>query len=644
MAHGCFLLLCLSLTSFVLALGKIDPRSDPKLNLLVSDLPGLHSNIDEKDIPRMYSGQVELYPQNNTRYYFWKHQDTHKVDRNHKRTTFWFNGGPGCSSMDGALMELGPFRINSDKEVTYNEGSWHRLSDMVYVDQPGGTGFSTTDKIDHELNQVARDFMRFLEKYFELFPEDIANDIYLAGESYAGQYIPYIAASILDHNAKSNSTYNLKGLLIGNGWISPNEQSMLYLQFAVEAGLISKDNAAMPKILQQQEECQKIVSKIDAAVEADKVPSWHDFESDSTACEAILNMITRATTNLNGPKHDQCINIYDYRLRDESPACGMTWPPDLANVYKFLRETQVLTDLHVTTNKQWTECSHEVGRDLKARDSMISIHLFLRILESVPIMLFHGDRDLICNTVGALNMIKKLKWGGHTGFSKNAPQIPWVHGNQSAGYIKSERNLTFVSVYNASHMVPFDKPDVLRALLDLMTHHFDADTSNGAVKYVTHPLERRGAGTGPGSSTNPSTTSSVTRIIQFAVILVLLWGLHVLYSAYRARPSSIIKSSTGNTSASNGQRKKNVQWAENLRRFQLEEQLMHQNTSFLSKALQKFRGTERRGNYTPPRSFSPDLRQSFELDSLASHAIDDDFIIGSDDELDEETRPQDPLL
>ena len=38
---------------------------------------------------------------------------------------------------------------------------------------------------------------------------------------------------------------------------------------------------------------------------------------------------------LNGKK--MCMNIYDVRLQDEYPACGMNWPPDLTEVYAFLR-------------------------------------------------------------------------------------------------------------------------------------------------------------------------------------------------------------------------------------------------------------------------------------------------------------------
>ncbi len=33
---------------------------------------------------------------------------------------------------------------------------------------------------------------------------------------------------------------------------------------------------------------------------------------------------------------NKCVNIYDVRLEDTSPQCGMNWPPDLDAVYNYL--------------------------------------------------------------------------------------------------------------------------------------------------------------------------------------------------------------------------------------------------------------------------------------------------------------------
>lgn len=42
---------------------------------------------------------------------------------------FWFNGGPGCSSLDGLLNEMGPYNTNYDgKTLRANENAWNKVS------------------------------------------------------------------------------------------------------------------------------------------------------------------------------------------------------------------------------------------------------------------------------------------------------------------------------------------------------------------------------------------------------------------------------------------------------------------------------------------------------------------------------------
>jgi hypothetical protein len=68
--------------------------------------------------------------------------------------------------------------------------SWTNLTNMIYVDQPVGTGFSPAakgapPKIKNE-NDVAEDFMGFWKNFIETFDME-GRDVYITGESYAGQ-------------------------------------------------------------------------------------------------------------------------------------------------------------------------------------------------------------------------------------------------------------------------------------------------------------------------------------------------------------------------------------------------------------------------------------------------------------------------
>ncbi|CAI7115847.1 BEM_collapsed_G0019000.mRNA.1.CDS.1 [Saccharomyces cerevisiae] len=133
--------------------------------------------------------------------FFWKFTNNDSNGNVDRPLIIWLNGGPGCSSMDGALVESGPFRVNSDGKLYLNEGSWISKGDLLFIDQPTGTGFSVEqnkdegkidkNKFDEDLEDVTKHFMDFLENYFKIFPEDLTRKIILSGESYAGQYIPF---------------------------------------------------------------------------------------------------------------------------------------------------------------------------------------------------------------------------------------------------------------------------------------------------------------------------------------------------------------------------------------------------------------------------------------------------------------------
>ena len=41
----------------------------------------------------------------------------------------WLNGGPGCSSIGGAMTENGPFHVNKDGKTLFeNPFAWNKVS------------------------------------------------------------------------------------------------------------------------------------------------------------------------------------------------------------------------------------------------------------------------------------------------------------------------------------------------------------------------------------------------------------------------------------------------------------------------------------------------------------------------------------
>lgn len=115
--------------------------------------------------------------ENHGEMFFWHVRQKHLADR--QRTIIWLNGGPGCSSMDGLFLEIGPFRFQDDKTLVENDGSWHEFANILFLDQPLGTGFSFVDgdHYIHELDQMAEHVMQFLDRFLELFPEYARDDV-----------------------------------------------------------------------------------------------------------------------------------------------------------------------------------------------------------------------------------------------------------------------------------------------------------------------------------------------------------------------------------------------------------------------------------------------------------------------------------
>lgn len=420
----------------------------------VTHLPGQ----PEGELLRQYAGHIEVNAQTGGHMWFWKFENRHLANRH--RTVLWLNGGPGCSSLDGALMEIGPYRLSDENTLTYNNGSWDEFANVVFVDNPVGTGYSyvNTDSYLSELNEMADQMIVFLEKYFELFPGESWNDLYIAGESYAGQHIPYIAQAILDRNSKKpNDKWNLEGLLIGNGWISAPEQGPAYLEMAYKAGLVQKGTPAAARAEKQLEICK-----------GDMEQAKGNPKVQYSSCESVLVQVIAATH-----KNGRCVNMYDVRLDDTQPDCGMNWPPDLAYLNPYLNKKEVRDALHVDAAKQtgWVECNGQVSRHFTAAKSAPSIQLLPGLIEAgVQITLFSGDQDLICNHLGTEAMINNMEWSGGKGFETApgtwAPRRDWSFEGEPAGIYQSARNLTYVLFYNSSHMVPFDYPRRARDMLD----------------------------------------------------------------------------------------------------------------------------------------------------------------------------------
>ncbi|KAL9660083.1 hypothetical protein QQ045_024894 [Rhodiola kirilowii] len=351
----------------------------------------------------------------------------------------WLTGGPGCGSELALFYENGPFQINDDLTLKWNDFGWDKVSNLLYVDQPTGTGFSYTSDVRdkrHDEAGVSNDLYDFLQAFFKGHPEFINNDFYITGESYAGHYIPVLASRVYKGNKNKEGIYiNLKGFAIGNGLTNSVYQYPSYTDYALAHKLISKADykeikKLIPECVDDAEQCQ---SDDDACFSA------------LSSCNTIFNEVLLITDN---------INYYDIRKKCDGELCF-----DFSNLEKFMNLDPVRKALGVG-NREYVSCSQDVyyameGDIIKSYDKIIP-----PLLEKgINVLIYAGEYDLICNWLGNLRWLDAIKWSGHKSFAA-ANLTSYTVDGKEAGLIKRSGPLTFLKVHDAGHLVPMDQPNV----------------------------------------------------------------------------------------------------------------------------------------------------------------------------------------
>jgi serine carboxypeptidase-like clade 2 len=190
-----------------------------------------------------YSGYVNVNQSHGRALFYWLTESSSPSPHT-KPLLLWLNGGPGCSSIAyGASEEIGPFRINKTGSNLYlNKFAWNKDANLLFLESPAGVGYSYTntssDLKDSGDERTAQDNLIFLIKWLSRFPQYKYRDFYIAGESYAGHYVPQLAKKINDYNkAFSKPIINLKGFLVKTKRVYLAQIKTICLRFLINERL-----------------------------------------------------------------------------------------------------------------------------------------------------------------------------------------------------------------------------------------------------------------------------------------------------------------------------------------------------------------------------------------------------------------------
>lgn len=369
----------------------------------------------------------------------------------------WLNGGPGCSSLTGLFLELGPSFINKKLGVDFNPFSWNANASVIFLDQPVNVGYSYSGSDVSNTVAAGKDVYALMTLFFKQFPEYAHQDFHIAGESYAGHYIPQFATEIMAH--KKNNI-NLKSLLIGNGLTDGLTQYEYYRPMACGQG-------PYPAVLDASQ-CQAMDNALPRCQSL--IQSCYDSDSIWTCVPAAIY----CNSALLQPYQQTGQNVYDIRSKCTGGSLcyeAMDW------ITEYLNSPKAMKALGAEVSS-YASCNMDINRNfLFAGDWMKPFHRVVpALLEKMPILIYAGDADFICNALGNLAWTEALEWPGKKAYNAVKLQsLKQISDGKSIGHVKSSGNLTYMSIKAAGHMVPMDQPE---AALDMVNRWISGEFLN----------------------------------------------------------------------------------------------------------------------------------------------------------------------
>ncbi|KAI0836636.1 alpha/beta-hydrolase [Hypoxylon sp. FL0890] len=491
------------------------------------------------DVGESYSGYLPISdnPDDTNELFFWFFPSS-APNSTEKEILLWLNGGPGCSSLEGLIQENGPFlwQYGTFRPVP-NPWAWNRLTNVVWVEQPIGTGFSKGKVTARSEEDVAAQFLGFWKNFIDTFSLQ-GYKVYIAGESYAGAYCPYIASAMLDKN--DTTYYNVSGMMIydpviGDDVVQSSTTTVPFVNY--HHNLMTFNDSYSAHIHSLHESCgfADYNAKYLTYPPPGPQPANYD-ETVSNECQGLWNDVLNEAFSIN-----PCFDVYQV-----ATTCPLLWDvlgfpgsidylPEGATIY--FDRADVKQAIHADPNITWSACSNSpvfVGGDSSVPSSW---HVLPHVIDATKnVIIGHGSLDMILLPNGTLLTIQNTTWGGQLGFQSRPVEPFFVpfHSLSTAdeistetdqtklgtiaaagvlGTTHTERGLTFVSVDLSGHMVPQYAPSAAFRQLEFLLGRVDSLSSVQPFtiepNYPQPPADTLGNGTGPatfdsGASVNGS--------------------------------------------------------------------------------------------------------------------------------------------
>jgi len=415
-----------------------------------------------------YAGYISLNPTTNMFFWFFEARE----NPTEKPLTLWLNGGPGSDSLIGLFQEHGPCNVTEDLKTQLNPYSWNEHSNMLYLSQPVGVGFSyetTETDSDGRYSLVDPDTANttdfaavgawhILQAFLELSPQldpDITNFTFnLWTESYGGHYGPGFYNYFYQQNEKirNGSAAGVEVLMdsLGIIYCIVDEQILApyYPEFAVNNtyGIKAVNDTVYTFMKQAYYMPEGCHDQIEYCKQSDRTTE-DGYLTCSSATNLCRSLVEEPYYAFGGR------GVYDIRHPYDDPT-----PPDYFEYFLNLASTQEAIGVNI--NYTSTNAPN-VSRGFQQTGDFVFPN-FIEDLEEilgygVRVAMLYGDADYICNWFGGEAVSLAVNYTDSEAFRASG-YTPFLVDGVEYGEVREYGNFSFTRIYEAGHEVPYYQP------------------------------------------------------------------------------------------------------------------------------------------------------------------------------------------
>lgn len=318
------------------------------------------------------------------------------------------------------------------------------------------------------LSEITDDLTVFFIAFLEKFPVFKEVPFFIAGESYGGKMAAAFGSALQDLIHDGKIQCELTGVALGDSLISFQEITLSYAPYLFSLSLLDQKD-----FLRVQKLGKEVVKATDDG----------DFDKAMDLTDQLMDLIGHVTDNVdvyNALRHNQPDSsmmhlawqryaklsnnqiFTHYLMRSQSdPLAKLMNGP--------IREKLGIIPDNVTWGGQSGMVSETQRNDIP---SSVLSDVGKLIRGGVKVVVYQGQLDMICGTLGAESWIAKLDWDGLPWFLNSSRKPLYAPSKlakkETGAFLKNYKNFELYYILSAGHMVPIDAPEMALEMLKMI--------------------------------------------------------------------------------------------------------------------------------------------------------------------------------